>query len=383
MMDTQPELFARHYAEAGVVEKSVAFWGKAGRRSAARSAMAEAAAQFQRGLDQAALLPGDLQRRHQELELRSGLGAALLVVKGFAAPETGDAYARARELWEHLGWPSEFLGIPFGQSLYHLYSGELDLALRLDEDLLRLSDQSNDSAGLVLGHVAFGRDLFFVGRFALSRSHLEEGLGLYDPISHRSLGDRVGLHPSSAYLGIVLFCLGYPDQALERSSAGIAEARRVAPPSLAGNLATGVRLRLLVGDNAALSQWVDQLVTVTTEQGFPHWRAMGTICRGWVEVKNGNVAEGISLLRSGSAASRTRGAWRPQNSALLAAACEIAGRIEEALSLMDQALQIVERTGERWLAAELNRHKGQMLLTAARNSQSLAPCSWATLRDLP
>src|SRR5271154_6138420 len=126
------------------------------------------------------------------------------------------------------------------------------------------------------------------------------------------------MHPSSAYLGIVLFCLGYPDQALERSSAAIDHARRVAhPPSLAGNLATGVRLRLLVGDNAVLSEWVDQLVTVTTEQGFPHWRAMGTICRGWVKVQNGNVAEGISLLRSGSAASRTRGAWRPHNIALL------------------------------------------------------------------
>src|SRR6516164_3697759 len=58
LMESQPELFAQHYAEAGVVEKSVAYWVKAGRRSAARSAMAEAAAQFQKGLDQLALQPG-------------------------------------------------------------------------------------------------------------------------------------------------------------------------------------------------------------------------------------------------------------------------------------------------------------------------------------
>src|SRR3984893_1521049 len=219
-----------HYAEAGLVQKSVVFWGKAGHSSAARSAMAEAAAQFQKGLDQLALLPDTAERRHQELELRSGLGAALLVVKGYAAPETGDAYARARELWERLGSPSEFLRVPFGQSVYHLYRGELDLALRLDEDLLRLSSQRKDSSGLVLGHVSSGRNLFFVGRFTSSRSHLEEGLALYDPIFHRSLGHQVGLHPSSAYLGIVLFCLGYPDQALERCSAAIAEARRLAHP---------------------------------------------------------------------------------------------------------------------------------------------------------
>jgi predicted ATPase len=52
LMETQAELLAQHYAEAGLVEKSVAFWGKAGRRSVARSAMAEAAAQLQKGLDQ-------------------------------------------------------------------------------------------------------------------------------------------------------------------------------------------------------------------------------------------------------------------------------------------------------------------------------------------
>ena len=116
LMDSQPELFAQHYAEAGLVEKSVAYWGKAGQRSAARSAMAEAAAQFQKGLDQLALLPDNPERQRQELEFCSALGAVLHAVKGYAAPETGHAYARARELWEQLGSPSEFLQVPYGQS---------------------------------------------------------------------------------------------------------------------------------------------------------------------------------------------------------------------------------------------------------------------------
>jgi predicted ATPase len=62
LMDNQPELFAQHYAEAGMVEKSVIFWQTAGRRSAARSALAEAAAQFQKALDQLALLPDNRER---------------------------------------------------------------------------------------------------------------------------------------------------------------------------------------------------------------------------------------------------------------------------------------------------------------------------------
>jgi predicted ATPase len=170
LVETQPELFALHYAEAGLVEKSIVCWGKAGHRSTARFAMAEAAAQLQKGLDQLALLPVTPERQRQELDFRSALGAALLAVKGQAASETGQAYARARELWEQLGSPSEFLKVPYGQSLHHLFRGELDLALRVDEDLLRLSGQRNDSAGLVLGHLSSGRTLWLVGKFASSRS---------------------------------------------------------------------------------------------------------------------------------------------------------------------------------------------------------------------
>ena len=193
MMNIQPELLAQHYAEAGLAEKSVAYWSRAGRRSAARSAVAEAAAQFQKGLDQLALLPSNLERQQQELELCSDLGAVLQAVKGPAAPETGDAYARARELWEQLDSPSEFLQVPAGQSRYHALRGEFDLAQRLDEDLLRLSRQRNDSGGLVLGHLSSGRDLMFAGSLASSRSHLEEVLALYDPNSHRLLVDQAGI----------------------------------------------------------------------------------------------------------------------------------------------------------------------------------------------
>jgi class 3 adenylate cyclase/tetratricopeptide (TPR) repeat protein len=372
MMDTQPELFAQHYAEAGLVEKSVACWGKAGRRSAARSAMAEAAAQFQKGLDQLALMPDTPERPRQELEFWSALGAVLLAVKGFAAPETGHAYARARELWEQLGSPSEFLRVPYGQSRYHAFRGELDLALRLDEDLLHLSRQRNDAAGLVLGCDSSGRNLMLIGRFAQSLSHLEEVLALYDPISHRSLVHQTGYHPqlvSQGFLPIVLFCLGFPDQALARSSAAIAQARRLAhPPTLALSLSLGAVLLSLVGDSAALGERVDQLVAVTTEQGFPVWRAHGTICLGWLQVKNGDVAEGISLLYSGSAAFRATGAgmWMPHLIALLAEACEIAGQIEEGLALLEEA--IADRREDRGALAHCRTEQAPRPVASSRRT---------------
>ena len=367
--DNQPELLAQHYAEAGLVEKSVAYWGKAGRRSAARSAMAEAAAQLQKGLDQLALLPDSPERRGRELELRSALGATLILVKGFGAAETGQAHARARELWEQLGSPSEFLGIPHGQSLFHLFRGDLDRAQSIAEDMLRLGHRRNDTAGVVLGHLSCARSLLYRGKFGQAKSHLEAGLALHDPTAHRSLIDQTGVHPEvyfEGYLAIVLFCLGYLDQAFARSNAAIAESRRLAhPPSLAAGLACGTVLLMLDGNEAALNERAEQLVAVTTEQGFPSWVAAGTAIRGCAKVKNGDVTEGMSLLRSGLAAQRATGAELlvPLYMSHLAGACEVAGRIGEGLAQLDDALQIVERTGERWFAAELNRHKGRLLLT--------------------
>ena len=208
----------------------------------------------------------------------------------------------------------------------------------------------------------------FAGMLASSRSHLEEALARYDPMSHRLLVHHTGAHPhvfSQAYLGNALFCLGFPDQALARSNANIPEARRLAhPPSLAGGLAIGARLLSLIGDDVALDAWVRQLCEVATEHGFPHWQAQGAIYRGWVKVRNEDVAEGMSLLRGGITAYRASGTelFVPHYFDLLASACEVAGQVEEGLALLDDALRMVEKTGERWFAAELNRHKGQLLV---------------------
>jgi class 3 adenylate cyclase/predicted ATPase len=368
LMDSQPELLAQHCAEAGLVVKSVAYWARAGRRSAARSAMAEAAAQFQKGLDQLALLPETHQRQQQELEFWSALGAALRFVKGQATPEMGHAFERAREMWEQLGCPSQFVHIPYGQSFYHMYRGEFDVAQRLDEDLLRLSRERGDTSGLVLGHAAAGRTLIYLGRFAAARSHLEEVLALYDPIAHGSLGQQAGSHPrlsAIGQLGIALFCLGFPNQAAAHSNEGIAEAQTLAhAPSLAASLAQDCRLLSLGGDNAALDQRACELIALASEQGFPSYRALGSIYRGWAKVNTGDVAEGIPLLRDGSSAYSATGAESriAFHIGLLAKACEIADQVDEALMLLDRALQISERIGERWFVAELYRHKGRLLL---------------------
>jgi predicted ATPase len=208
----------------------------------------------------------------------------------------------------------------------------------------------------------------WVGSFASSRSHLETVLALYDPNSHHSLLRQTGVHPqlaAQAALGVVLCCLGFPDQALAQSNKAIAEARRLPhPPTLAMSLGMDALLLSIIGDDMGLEQRADDLVAVATDQGFPFYRATGAIFRGWIKAKNADVTEGLSLLHAGSSAYCATGAtaWMPLYIALLAGACEIAGQIEEGAARLDQALQLVERTGERWFAAELDRQRGRLLL---------------------
>jgi predicted ATPase len=116
-------------------------------------------------------------------------------------------------------------------------------------------------------------------------------------------------------LGNVLFCLDFADQGPASINAAIAN-----PPSLAVSLAFGAMQLSLPEDNALLAAQTDELVAIATEQGFPLWHTAGTMFRGWVKTKDGDVAGEISLLRSGSATYRVTGAemWMPRFIALLA-----------------------------------------------------------------
>jgi predicted ATPase len=364
---SQPELLAHHHTEAGQPWEASIYWAKAGHRSAARGAMMEAAAQFQKGLEQLKLLPEDRVRWRQELELLAPLGMVMQATSGNASAERGSVYARARQLWEELDFPSEFVHLPYGQALFHVYRGELEMALDLGQDLLRRSERRGDAPGLILAHHSLGQNLMIAGRFRESQSHLREVPQLYSQVSRQEVIDLAGIDPLSAahsILAIVLFCLGYPDQALEQLDGAIEEAQAMGIlRRAAATLTFGCRLLSVSGDNLALSKRAEQLFELATEGRYPSWGAEAVMYRGWAKVNDGDVEGGIALLKRGAADYRacSNEAGMSHYISLLAQALATGGRIDEALPLLEDALRIVERTGEGRFLAELHRHKGEFL----------------------
>ena len=114
------------------------------------------------------------------------LGASLHATKGYAAPEVGQTYTRARQLCEHLEDPHQLFPVLRGLWHYYHVRAEYQTAQALGEQLLTLAQQVQDAAMLVAAHRALGTTLFYLGAVASAHTHFAQGIALYDPQQHRA-----------------------------------------------------------------------------------------------------------------------------------------------------------------------------------------------------
>jgi predicted ATPase/class 3 adenylate cyclase len=376
--EAQPELLARHCTEAGLIEKAVGYWWRAGQLASGRSALAEAIGHFRRALELVPMLPDPSVRAEREIELQTALGGTLIAAKGHAAPETGQAYARARDLCRRIGDTGRLLPLLFGQWVFHMVRAEHSTARDLAEELLRSAERQGEAAGLVVGHRAVGIGALWRGEPGNARRHLEQTLALYDPAGHRSLASLYAYDPKLAGLAglaCALFQLGYPEQAVARCREAVEEARQLSHPAgLAYALHHACTLDQARGDSASVREQATMLVALAADQVFPFWQAAGMMFEGWVLAKEGRAVEGIARLANGLTAYQGTGAALsvPYYLALSGEAHAAAGRVTEGLSLLAEALAEIHATGERWFEAELHRLKGKLLLRLAREDRGAA-----------
>jgi class 3 adenylate cyclase/predicted ATPase len=364
----QPELMAQHCAMAGLVEQAIEYWDTAGRLAVQRSTMAEAAAHFGKALNLLPSLPKSPQRQSSELSLQLARAGALVAAKGWASPQAGEAYARARELCREAPKGSQ-LAIALGGAWSFLHNrAEFRAARQLADELAVLSENRNDSDTKLMAHRNLGISSLFRADFSRALHHLRQALNFYDPAEHRP----PRLAPSDicviceSFVAWTLLLLGQPDQSLAQSRRALAWARELSQPyTLAFALHVNCIFHQLRGDGAILEERAEELVALATEQGFPHFVGTGTCFRGWaILAVGGSLEEAISRMRWGLATKRATGAEIkvPYYLGLLAEAHRRANRSAEAISLLNEALELVERTDERWYEAELYRLMAEALI---------------------
>jgi predicted ATPase len=362
------------------------YWQRAGQRALQRSANLEAIEHLTRGLNLLKTLPDTSERAQQELDLQTTIGPALMVVKGYAAPEVLRAYTRARALCQQVGETPQLFQVLRGVWHCYLLRMELQRARELGEQLLTLAQQVGDPALRLEAHRALGNTLNYLGEFAAAQAHFAQGIALYDPQQHHSHAFRYGEDPGvacRAYAGMTLWWLGYPDQALQRSHEALTLAQEVAHPSSLGYaLFFATWLHQLRREWHLTHERAEALIALAAEQGFALWIAAGTTMRGWALTERdhergagqGQGEEGIAQIQQGLAAWRATGAkvFRPYGLALLAAASAQVGQPEAGLNFLAEALAVLDETGERRWEAELHRLKGELLLacSAERDTQA-------------
>jgi predicted ATPase len=367
-VETQPELLAHHYTEAGVNEQAVGYWHQAGKRASQRSAHFEAINHLTKELEVLMTLPDSLERARQELDLQTTLGPMLMAVKGQSSSDTERAYARARELCQQLGETSQLFPVLCGLWRFYVVRSELQTARELAEQLFSLAQRLQDPALLLEAHRVMGQTMFWLGEMAPARAHLEQGMALYDPQRHRSHAFVYGQDPAimcRSFAAQPIWVLGYPDQALQSIHEALTLAQELTHPfSLALALVHAAIVHQFRREAQAVQERAQALITLSTEQGFPHWLAYGIILRGWALALRGEGAEGIAQVRQGLVAYRALGAelQRPIFLSLLAEAYGEVRQPEEGLTMLVEALAIGDKTGDRHWEAELHRRKGELLL---------------------
>ncbi|MBL8710161.1 MAG: AAA family ATPase [Rhodospirillaceae bacterium] len=364
-----PEILGHHYRESNLTERAVKYFLAAGERDLRMSANAEAIAHLSKGLEIIAAIPAGRGRDALELDLLMTMGPALIATKGYAASEVEPAYRRALELCVALGdWSKQF-SVLLGLSLIHLVRSDLLSSRDLAEQAVELARLHPEPGFDLAADRALGLALIMLGELDAARSTLRRVYTSYDLATHGSFAFRRGgsdFGVGALGMGsLAAFPLGYPDQARELCAQGLVLARKLGHPiSEALVRWNGAMVEQARGDVEATLVHVSAGLELAEEKGFPQYVAWLTVLRGAALLQQGDTDAAIAELRKGIDHNHAIGSLLqvPYWTTFLATAYGRNGQATEGLIAVEEALERVERTKDRFAEAELYRVKGDLML---------------------
>ncbi len=388
VVEVQPELVAHHYTEAGLSEQAINYWQRAGERANESSAYPEALSHLTTGLTLLQSLPESLSRHQQELPLQTALGTASQLTKGYSAPEVEIAYRRAHLLCQHLGDTQNVFPVLFGLWRFYNTGANLPLARQLGVELFDLAERRDELPLHVMAHYATGTTYLFMGELRPAHHHLKESIARYTPVQRHSPVFRAGQDPGVTCLvlaALTLWLEGYPDQSLARvhdTLALVSELNHPYTSAYALNFLSMAyqfrRERQIVCGHA------ESAVSLSTEQGFTHLLAFGTILRAAALMPQGQSEESAVQMRRSLTDWRAAGAELlvPYFLTLMAEGYGGLKQINEGLDTLLEGLEVIARTEEHWWEAELYRVQGELLLLQTTPDVSKAETAFHQALDI-
>ena len=389
--EAEPEAIAHHFTEAGLNDLAIEWWGKAGDQALRRSAFQEAIADLGKAIDMADMaavrgrgtVGGPVAPTRHLTQLHVAYGNALIAARGYSAPETAKAFARARESASGDEDAPGRLAADYGLWASSYMRGDLPSMRAHAEAFLSDLEASPDSPEASVAHRAAGMTCWFAGEYREARGHLERALALFEPGRDDDLTFRFAWDPgvaAMASLAIASWALGEVDRAIsliDRMQTRVACLKHV------GTLALGrmhaAMFELMRGDHLRAAQNAFELARLAREHDLNLWRAFGVFLQGWAASQGGAHADGLEDMRRGAALLREQNALLYDGllKVALAGAEAGAGDLDRAIATIDEALATSNSTGYRAFEAELHRARGEILLK--RDPANSAPAEDAFL----
>ncbi len=376
---------AMHFEQGRDFEKAVKYFGLASDNAMRRCANREVLVLARRGLELLKHLPETTETAHQELGLQMILSGALQVSHGYGSAEVEAPYRRARELGEQLGERLHLFRALHGLRSFYLWQARMGMARETCDQLLHIAEGSGDTVLLVQARWAMAQILFHAGEFVSAAEHSEQGLALYDPRQRHAHLLNHRYDPGAALRGIgswAQWCLGYPDQSLDKSREALALAKEAAhPENLCVTILHAMLLHLFRREAQRTLEQAEALLALASEHGFTPFVQVATGVRGWALAELGSRGEGIGLIREALLAYGKTGSEiaRLPVTALLAEALMKDERIEEALAVLGEVLDMVRKTGVTFFEAEYYRLKGELLLKSEEKQLEAEHCFYQAI----
>jgi DNA-binding SARP family transcriptional activator/predicted ATPase len=358
---------AAHYEAAGSIDQSIPFYLRAATLAQQIGAADKAIQLLNGALTLLYTLQESPERDLQELDLQLALGVSLVDEYGHGAADVLKVFGRAQELCQRLGKP---MNPPILRALAvaNITGAQFRRAIDYGKQLLKLGENQAESVLQVEGNYTIGVASMWLGSFITAREHLEKAIRYYRPEqspTHISLYSQDPKVICLSRLAFVQWCLGYADLAVVTSQKALAYARELGHPfSLAYAMLWDGLLHLHLGSSTEVLETGERLIALSQEQHMSFWLPQGIVLQGWAQAERGEIPRGLISIRSGMDQYWAGGA-RFQHAfflSLLAEQTGKAGNIAQALAMLDEARQEVERTEERWCEAEISRRQGKLLM---------------------
>lgn len=365
--ETEPEVLAYHFTEAGMGGAALEWWCKAGHQALRRSAYTEAIAHFGKAVAMSDALPDEPGRSMNRLQLQIAYGRALRGSLGHSAPETVAAWNRARQFAADIDDPVELAPIHSGLFNACLTHGEIAPMRELAEAIMSAARRRPDSpVAAVLAHWTVGVTCWFGGDYVNARLHLEQALAIYEAEPNPAIFKASALDLPFVimrFLALVLWPLGSIDRSRRLAAAAVRVAGEKRALSQANALVHKAVFDGLCGGMLQETETILALA-LAREHTMPLYVAAGSYLTGLAKWRAGDRTNGLEEMRRGWTSLRENDCYlcEPFWGMQVAVANAEAGQVESGLEILQELIAWTERSGQRWLDVELHRSRGELLL---------------------